>query len=387
MSIQRRRLTNKASKTVALCFLMLSAPTLAASAETILSTRKAPVSARTTTGIDSEAGKQAAKRISPASAASNTGTQTQTGATLEGSRAQVPSMGRVPADMDAARGLRDAKDMGDSLRGMGRNDGNLTQPGGVDLGKARSSDSHFNRRPPLEGNNTNNARLPEGMPKMPTLPSNQDKRPGSIVGSPSHNLRDHMRGSTSQDNKHGRLVGYQSDGGVVSETGTVYSRETRLYEDGYTETTVFSQHRDGSSTVQTIRTDLDANTQTSESVHRDRNGNVTDVQRIVTEADPRSGENIARTQDSNADANDGSACRAMPWACRGAPVRDVTLVNPGRDSGGFAPASTMNPGGSIVINPSTETVRQANQTRPVDPAGARRAVDGGTQVNPPGPSD
>lgn len=299
-----------------------------------------------------------------------------------------PGLGRAAVDANAVRGLRDLKEIGSGLRGVAQTDGNRLTPANTDLTKARESGGRFGQMPMPNQDDSGAAKMPAGMPAAPSLPSNSAKRPGSVVGAPSHNLRHHMGGSASSDGSHGRVVGHESDSGTVPESGTVYSRNTFLYEDGYTVTEVVSQHRDGGSTVQTVRTDVENNTMTTETVHRDRDGNVTDKSTSVAEADPRTGEgDIAGTQDPNADRHDGSVCRAMPWTCRGAPAKNVTQVNPGNERGGFAQAPRIKPGRDIVVNPATDNLRQANQARGLDREAARRAIDDGALVNPPNPND
>jgi len=368
----------------------------AAEAATTTKSTKAASSAAASTTVKLKAGIAAESLVSPASTHPAASTQPMVpGPAAPKATIRTPKAGSVrglrdraqmPAEANAVRDMRGVQELGATLRGVDTSNNDLLKPGGVDLAGQRSAGSRFGNVPANRGDRSD-ARMPEGMPRMPDLPRNSNKRPGSLVGSPSHNLRAHMSGAAGQDGEHGRVVGYESDGGVVPETGTVYSRETRLYEDGYMETEVFSQHADGGSTVQTIRTDLERNTITMDVVHRDREGNVTGKDRIVTEADPRSGEGIAGTQDPNAVRGDGSVCRAMPWVCRGAPGPVTTHVNPGRGTGGFVPARQIDPGEAIVVNPSTEQARQANQARAINPDGLRDAVGSGTHVNPPGPND
>lgn len=334
-------------------------------------TNKAPVAATSPTKIPTAAPaitpKTAPARIPGAKAPA------RSVGTLRG-----PALSRTPAEVNAARGLREVKEIGAGLLDTtGQQGHGLLTPGGTDLTKSRGTDRFGGVPADGRQKNAGSAPMPAGMPPMPALPSNRDKRPGSAVGSPSLNLRDHMRGATGQDN-HGRVVAHESDGGVVPETGTVYSRETRVHEDGYTVTEVSSQHADGGSTVQTIRTDLENNTMTMDVVHRDREGNVTDKDRIVTEADTGGGD-IAGTQDPNADSNSGG-CNPVTGRCSGQGAKDPNRVNPGREGAATVPTATR-----LKIDQKGLVTNPAN-ARQIGSGGTPRPLENTVnQVDPPKP--
>lgn len=85
-----------------------------------------------------------------------------------------------------------------------------------------------------------------------------------------------------------------------------------------------------------------------------------------------------------------AAAGRLQWhfsACRQSGATRRPLVCQHINRIGLPPKGLRGVDGEIVVNPSAEGVRQANQARNADPEGARRAVESGTLVNPPAPND
>lgn len=323
-------------------------------------------------------------------------------------RDALEDRGQRLRELEQARGLEHMRELPLGAAHLPER-GSLTDPAGVGLG--RRDNGRLPGAGNLGGRDADDAGFKNPMGRLaPDLPSNRDKTRDFGLG-PSANPRDWMSGSASQGGTTTRRVSHgpttdiittkrDGDGNVIRQQRATYdssdgsfinSVTTERNADGSERTTTLTRTGEVHDMRTGQRTVIVEETRET----RDASGNVTGSTTIPGRVlgqdkhDPapvdRGG--IARMVDPNADTGDASVCHAMPWVCRGAPATDPNRVNPGRDQGGFVPAPRINPGDSIVVNPSTEQIRGANQAREFGVDDARRTVGQGTHVNPPGPND